>query len=72
MFNETDNGQTQYCEECQKWAEKYSKLEETLKSVREYFVVLENIIPIEMLSEGSGVFNAINDAKKEIDEVIKC
>ncbi len=72
MFNDSDNGQTQYCEECQKWAEKCEKLEETLKSVRGYFIVLENIIPTEMLAEGSGVFGAINDAKKEIDEVIKC
>lgn len=27
MFNDSDNGQTQYCKECQKWVEKYEKLE---------------------------------------------
>ena len=47
------------------------KLKETLKSVREYFVVLGNIIPTKILAEGSGVFGAINDAKKEIGEVLK-
>ena len=72
MFSDSENGQTQYCEECQKWTEKCEKLEETLKSVRVYFTVLENIIPTEMLAEGSDVFKAINDAKKEIDEVIQC
>lgn len=72
MFNDSGNGQTQYCEECQKWAEKCEKLKTTLKSVRGYFVVLENIIPTEMLSEGSDVFKVINDAKREVDEVIKC
>ena len=27
MFNETDNGQTQYCPMCEEWAEKYKELE---------------------------------------------
>ena len=27
MFNDSENGQTQYCEECLKWAEKCEKLE---------------------------------------------
>ena len=62
--------------ECQyKWYKRIeaenAKLKETLKSVRGYFIVLENIIPTKMLAEGSGVFGAINDAKKEIDEVLK-
>lgn len=48
-----------------------AKLKEILKSVRGYFIVLENIIPTKMLAEGSGVFCAINDAKKEIGEVLK-
>lgn len=48
-----------------------TKLKEILKSVSGYFIVLENIIPTEMLAEGSGVFGAINDAKKEIGEVLK-
>ena len=33
MFNDSDNGQTQYCKECQKWSEKCSKLEEKLKDL---------------------------------------
>ena len=71
MFNDSDNKQTRCCEEYQKLTEKCEKLKETLKSVRGYFIVLENIIPTKMLAEGSGVFGAINNAKKEIDEVLK-
>ena len=58
-------------EKCEALEQKNTKLKEALKSVREYFIVLKNIIPSEMLAEGSGVFGAINDAKKEIDEVLK-
>lgn len=38
MFNETDNGQTQYCPMCQEWAEKYEKLN---KENNEYKSLLE-------------------------------
>lgn len=31
MFSDSDNGQTQYCEECQKWAEKCEKMETELR-----------------------------------------
>lgn len=35
MFNDSDNGQTQYCEECQKWAKKCEKLTQALRDIRE-------------------------------------
>lgn len=40
MFNDSDNGQTQYCERCLKWAEKYEKLEQEnakLKNIVEHY-----------------------------------
>ena len=41
MFNDSNKGQTQYCEECQKWAEKYEKLKQQLeidKNQINYFI----------------------------------
>lgn len=34
MFNDSDNGQTQYCEECQKWAEKCEQLENAIEEIK--------------------------------------
>ena len=65
-------GTTVICEICtEKSNMKNDNLLKTIKSIKDYFNVLENIIPPQILSEGNQVFKLISDAKKEIDEVIK-
>ena len=33
MFSDSDNGQTQYCEECQKWAEGKNKIKDLANAI---------------------------------------
>lgn len=35
MFNDTDNGETQYCPMCEEWAEKYKRLETENKKLKD-------------------------------------
>lgn len=55
------------CKNCEDIISYRKALEET----KGYFVVLENIIPTSMLSEGSGVFRALKDAKDIINSVLQ-
>lgn len=61
MFNDSDNGQTQYCEECQKWAEKCEKLEkenERLKQgIKHYQRGMYKIISVATESRNSKQWN---------------
>ena len=43
MFNDADNGQTQYCSMCEEWARKYEELEKLNKALIKTFEEINEI-----------------------------